>query len=310
MFDSQMFFPIIAKTLVEFSILFFCNFFRRSHPDWFVFVDQFEVRFLDLNGFLFFFFFSFSFFINFLDLRFTIFRFFLFFSRGFFFINFLIFFFSDPKRNRISNKFRMFFDQVFDTFFFKIFTLIFFKGKNNLCSTTKIITFIRSDCERSSSTGFPFVLAIIVMFSVNSNTVGNQVSTVKTDTKLTNHRWNISSSVNSFHERFSSRFCDGTKIVDQISFSHTDTSISDSQGICFCVWGNFNFKISGCTETFFVLKSFITNFIKSIRRVGDQFTKKNFFVTVESINDQTHQLINFCLESKGFRSRCIRHCSL
>ena len=45
---------------------------------------------------------------------------------------------------------------------------------------------------------------------------------------------------------------------------------------------------------------FLPNFIQSIRGIGNQFTKEDLFVWVESIDDQAHQLSDLGLESEGF----------
>lgn len=41
--------------------------------------------------------------------------------------------------------------------------------------------------------------------------------------------------------------------------------------------------------------------------VADELTEKNFLVAVESVDDQTQQLIDLCLERKRL---CLRHGSL
>ena len=44
-----------------------------------------------------------------------------------------------------------------------------------------------------------------------------------------------------------------------------------------------------------------------IRRIGNQFPQKYLLVTVEGINDQTHQLSDFCLESKSLSILLVGH---
>merc|ERR1712137_282520 len=148
MFDSQVFFPIIGKRFVKFSILFFGNF--RG-------LDFFFLGLL--------FRFSFFFISNFFDFWFI--SFFFWFIFGFFFFiirNFLFFFLGDPQRDRVGDEFRVFLDKIFDSSFFKVFSLIIFHVKNDFSSSTKRFSGIRSNGERSSSSRFPSVLFIIIVF--------------------------------------------------------------------------------------------------------------------------------------------------
>jgi hypothetical protein len=50
----------------------------------------------------------------------------------------------------------------------------------------------------------------------------------------------------------------------------------------------------------FVGQTSVSDFIESIRRVRNKFSKENFFVGVEGVDDQAHQLVDFSLELKGF----------
>ena len=44
---------------------------------------------------------------------------------------------------------------------------------------------------------------------------------------------------------------------------------------------------------------FLPNFIQSIRGIGNQFSKEDLFVWVESVDDQAHQLSDLGLECEG-----------
>lgn len=57
--------------------------------------------------------------------------------------------------------------------------------------------------------------------------------------KLTNHG-NISTGRQSLHKGLGTRLGDRTEIVDQISFGHTDTGISDGEGTLLLVGGDSN----------------------------------------------------------------------
>jgi len=102
---------------------------------------------------------------------------------------------------------------------------------------------IFSDGESTTSRRFPSPLKIrIIRSGLDFDFLGNEISGVETDTKLTNHR-NISTGGESFHESFGSRFSDSSEIVDQFLFGHTTTSILDHKGTVGFVWDNFNVHV-------------------------------------------------------------------
>merc|ERR1719376_535607 len=47
-------------------------------------------------------------------------------------------------------------------------------------------------------------------------------------------------------------------------------------------------------------QTLIPDLVKGIRRVGDQFSEEDFLVAVEGVDDETHQLSNFCLKGESF----------
>lgn len=65
---------------------------------------------------------------------------------------------------------------------------------------------------------------VIIRFGDNLDFIGNKIRRIETDTELSDHG-NISSRVKGFHESFGSGFSDGSEIVDQFLFGHTDTGI-------------------------------------------------------------------------------------
>lgn len=117
--------------------------------------------------------------------------------------------------------------EFFDSLFFNEFKLIFLKRKNDFSTSWEFFIFFRYNSESSSSIGLPSVLFIIIVFSDDSDLLGDEIGRVESYSELTNHT-DISSGGNSFHERFGSRFGNSSQIIDQLSFSHTNTCIPDS----------------------------------------------------------------------------------
>jgi len=53
-------------------------------------------------------------------------------------------------------------------------------------------------------------------------------------------------------------------------------------------------------EGVWVCEGLVSDFIEGIGGVGDEFSKEDFFVGVEGVDDQGHQLGDFGLEGEGF----------
>ena len=88
----------------------------------------------------------------------------------------------------------------------------------------------------------PPLNGIVIRFGNDFDFFGNQISRVESDSELSDHR-NISSWGECFHESFGSRFSNGTQIVDQFLFSHTNTGVPNSQSVVGFVWNNSNSEV-------------------------------------------------------------------
>jgi ribosomal protein S15P/S13E len=154
--------------------------------------------------------------------------------------------------------------------------------------------------ERTASSGFPNVLVIIVVFRSYDDAIADQVSRVETDTELTDHA-DVSTRLQSLHEVLGTGASDGTEIVHEVGLGHTDTGIDDCDGVVGLVGHDANVQALGVSsELGLVRQTFVANLVQRIRSVRDHFTKENLFVAVESVDNQTEQLIDFSLEGKGF----------
>ena len=75
----------------------------------------------------------------------------------------------------------------------------------------------------------------------------------------------------------------GTKVIDHISLGHTDATIAEREDLIFFVWGYANKELLLRLENGGISEGGVTNLVKSIRTIGDDFTEENFFVRVESV---------------------------
>ena len=76
---------------------------------------------------------------------------------------------------------------------------------------------------------------------------------------------------------------DGTKVVDKVSLGHTNTGIPDGEDLVLLVWGDPDEEVLSALENWWVGEGGITDLVNGIRGVGNQFTKEDLLVAVESV---------------------------
>ena len=99
----------------------------------------------------------------------------------------------------------------------------------------------------------------------NLDTFSHQVSRIETDTKLTDHR-NVSSSSQSFHESLGARLGNGTKVVDEISLGHSNTSIDEGQSFGLFVWDDIDFQFLLSFDDGRVSKGLVSDLVQCLKR--------------------------------------------
>ena len=81
----------------------------------------------------------------------------------------------------------------------------------------------------------------------------------------------------------STRLCDGTEVVDEIRFGHTNTGITDRENFVLLVRDDANVKVATGFKDGGVGEGCITDFVESIGTVRNQFTKEDLLVAVEGV---------------------------
>jgi hypothetical protein len=137
------------------------------------------------------------------------------------------------------------------------------------------------------------------MLGDNSDFFSNEISGVETNTELTNHA-NIGTSSDGFHETSGSGFGNGTKVVDEVTFGHTNTSILNGKSVVGLIWDDLDAHVWLSFELFWLGNGVVSDFIKGIRGVRDEFSKEDILVGIESIDDQRHQLLNIGVKRENF----------
>jgi hypothetical protein len=80
------------------------------------------------------------------------------------------------------------------------------------------------------------------------------------------------------------------------SLGHTDTSIADGKSLGLLVGDDVDAQVLARVKLAGVGKSLIADLVKSIRRVGDEFSEEDLLVGVDSVDDQREQLRDLSLE--------------
>jgi hypothetical protein len=79
------------------------------------------------------------------------------------------------------------------------------------------------------------------------------------------------------------------------------------KGIVGSIRDDLNFEARFILDDFWISQRFISDLVKSIGSIGDQFSQENFLVGVEGVDDQTHELLNISIESKVLDSCVLSH---
>lgn len=87
----------------------------------------------------------------------------------------------------------------------------------------------------------------------------------------------------SLHESLSARFGDSTKVVDEVSLGHANTRVTKSKDFVLLVRNDADEELLLGVEDRGISEGGITDFVESIGGVGDEFTKEDFLVRVESV---------------------------
>jgi hypothetical protein len=101
-----------------------------------------------------------------------------------------------------------------------------------------------------------------------------------------------------FHEGFGSGLGNGTQVVDKFLLGHTNTSILDGKSTVNLVRNDSDSEVWFEIESAAVWISDrdVSDLVQSVGSVRDQFSQEDFFIGVEGIDDETHQLLDISIE--------------
>lgn len=75
----------------------------------------------------------------------------------------------------------------------------------------------------------------------------------------------------------------GTQVVDEVSLSHTDTSIADGKDLILPVRDDADVEFLATVQGRGVRQGRVTNFVEGIRAVGNQLSEEDLLVGVERV---------------------------
>ena len=76
---------------------------------------------------------------------------------------------------------------------------------------------------------------------------------------------------------------DGAKVVDHVGLGHTDTGVPDTEKFVLLVGTDTDVKLLFGVENGGVGQGRVTDFVESIRTVGDQFPQEDLLIGVEGV---------------------------
>jgi len=117
---------------------------------------------------------------------------------------------------------------------------------------------------------------------------------------------------------FGTRLGDRSKVVDQVSLGHTNTSITDRENLVLLVGCNTDEELLACVEDGGIGQRRVSDFVEGIGGVRDKFSQEDLLIGVEGIfgggqqrrqrrvgeeshtDDEIEKLTDLSLESEAF----------
>ena len=149
----------------------------------------------------------------------------------------------DGQLNRVRNELTVRPSNFLNPLLLKVLKLIFLHVQPNFASTAnRRVNGVKGDGEGTAGSRFPDVLFVVIVLRDDLYTLGDDVSRIETDTELTNHG-NIGTGTKRLHETLCAGFRDGSKVVDEAGFGHTNTGIPDGKDFVLLVGGDADVEV-------------------------------------------------------------------
>ncbi|KAK8922658.1 hypothetical protein VCV18_006717 [Metarhizium anisopliae] len=161
-------------------------------------------------------------------------------------------------------------DNLLDLALIQVFSLLVLEVEDNRGTTAELLALgVSGDAEGTTSTRLPDVLLVIVVLGDDSDLVGNE------------------------QIKWSSTY----------SLGHTNTGIPDGQSLGLLVGDDINAQVLSRVELGRVGQGLVADLVQSIGGIGNKFSQEDFFVGVDSVDDEGEKLRDLSLELES-----LRHC--
>merc|ERR1719225_2006799 len=195
----------------------------------------------------------------------------------------------DHQPDGVADELRVLLDDLLDLLLLEVLGLVLLHLEDNLGAAAQGLPAVGLDGEGPTSRGLPDVLLVVVVLGGDGDLVSNQVGGVETHAELTNHGY-VSPGRESLHEGLGPGLGDGPEVVDHVSLGHANTGVNDGEGIGIRVRDDLDEEFLLVVQLAGISEGLVPDLVQGIGGVGDQFSEENFFVGVEGVDDQAHQL--------------------
>jgi hypothetical protein len=181
-----------------------------------------------------------------------------------FFLNLL----GNNQLDGVRDELGVLLDDLLDLLLLEVVELVLLQEQLHLGSSAQRLSLgIRGDGESTSGSGLPNVLLVIVVLGSNLDLLSDQVGRVETNTELSNHG-DIGTGREGLHESLGSRLGDCSQVVNEVGLGHTDTSVSDGQGLLLLVGSDSDEHFLLRVQDGGVGKGLVSDLVEGIGRVG------------------------------------------
>merc|ERR1712137_1087573 len=214
---------------------------------------------------------------------------------------------QDVKVDGVGDKLGVLLDDLLDLGLLQVVGLLILEVEDDLGTAADLLALgVGLDGEGAASAGLPDVLLVIVVLGDDSDSVGNEVCGVETNTELTDHG-NVGTGGEGLHELLGTGTGDRTEVVDKIGLGHTDTSVLDGEGLVGLIGDDVETEVLVRVELARVRKGLVADLVKRIGTVGDQFSEEDLLVGVDGVDDEGKKLrdLGLELECLGHDDGCV-----
>ena len=215
---------------------------------------------------------------------------------------------QDVKVDGVGDELRVLLDNLLDLGLLQVVGLLILKVEDDLGTAADLLALgVGLDGESATGAGLPDVLLVIVVLGDDSDSVGNEVCGVETNTELTDHG-NVGTGGEGLHELLGAGTGDRTEVVDKVGLGHTDTSVLDGEGLVCLIRNDVETEVLVGVELARVRKGLVADLVKRIGTVGDQFSEEDLLVGVDGVDDEGKKLrdLGLELECLGHDDGCVR----